>query len=153
MSRQFGLGLILTGLVGTTPALAHSPIMGIGGVPGGALHAIFIPEHGLGLLVLGLVLGQQAWPQRRVGLTIFIAMLTGGLFAAAFAIGEGPAADVLLTATGVLGLFIAAAWVPPTLGWVLAAIAGLTLPWTHVPKSRRRKRRWRCSLAPASLPL
>jgi hypothetical protein len=124
MSRQFGL-VILTGLAFTTPALAHSPIMGIGGVPGGALHAMLIPEHGLGLLVLGLVLGRQAWPQRRVGLTIF---------AAVFAIGEGLAADVLLTATGVLGLLIAAAWVPPTLGWALAAIAGLTFALDSRPE-------------------
>jgi hypothetical protein len=134
MSRQFGLVLILTGLALTTPALAHSPIMGIGGVPGGALHAMLIPEHGLGLLALGLVLGQQAWPQRRVGLTIFVAVLTCGLVAAAFAIGEGLAADVLLTATGVLGLLIAAAWVPPTLGWALAAIAGLTFALDSRPE-------------------
>jgi hypothetical protein len=134
MSRQFSLGLILTGVVLTTPALAHSPIMGIGGVPGGALHAMLIPEHGLGLLILGLVLGQQAWPQRRVGLTIFVAVLTCGLFAAAFAIGEGLAADVLLTATGVSGLLIAAAWVPPMLGWALAAIAGLTFALDSRPE-------------------
>lgn len=126
MSRRFSLGLTLTGFAWTTPAVAHSPIMGIGGVPGGALHAMLIPEHGLGLLALGLVLGQQAWPQRRVGLLIFVAVLTCGLVAAAFAIGESLAADVLLTATGVLGLLIAAAWVPPALGWALAAIAGLT---------------------------
>jgi hypothetical protein len=104
MSRRFCLGLILSGLAWTTPALAHSPIMGIGGVPGGALHAVLIPEHGLGLLALGLVLGKQAWPQRRVGLLIFVSVLTCGLVAAAFAIGESLAADVLLTATGVLGL-------------------------------------------------
>jgi hydrogenase/urease accessory protein HupE len=60
--------------------------------------------------------------------------LTCGLFAAAFAIGEGLAADVLLTATGVLGLLIAAAWVPPALGWVLAAVAGLTFALDSRPE-------------------
>ena len=134
MSQRFGLGLMLTGLAWTTPALAHSPIMGIGGVPGGALHAVLIPEHGLGLLALGLVLGQQAWPQRRDGLLIFAALLACGLIAAAFAIGESLAADVLLTATGVLGLLIAAAWMPPALGWVLAAIAGLTFALDSRPE-------------------
>src|SRR5580700_1332175 len=75
MSQRFGLGLMLTGLAWTTPALAHSPIMGVSGIPGGALHAVLIPEHGLGLLALGLVLGQQAWPQRRDVLLIFAALL------------------------------------------------------------------------------
>jgi hypothetical protein len=126
MNRRLGRGLLLAAIGWTTPALAHSPVMGIGGLPGGALHAVLIPEHGLGLLALGLVLGQQAWPQRRVGILIFVAVLTCGLVAGAFAIGESLAADVLLTATGVLGLLIAAAWVPPALGWALAAISGLT---------------------------
>jgi hydrogenase/urease accessory protein HupE len=134
MSRRFGLGLILSALAWTTPAPAHSPIMGIGGVPGGALHAVLIPEHGLGLLALGLVLGQQAWPRRRVGLLIFVSVLTCGLVAAAFAIGESLAADVLLTATGVLGLLIAAAWVPPILGWGLAAVAGMTFALDSRPE-------------------
>jgi hypothetical protein len=125
---------MLTGLAWTTPALAHSPIMGVSGIPGGALHAVLIPEHGLGLLALGLVLGQQAWPQRRDVLLIFAALLACGLIAAAFAIGESLAADVLLTATGVLGLLIAAAWMPPALGWVLAAIAGLTFALDSRPE-------------------
>jgi hypothetical protein len=134
MSRQLSLGLILTGLALTSPALAHSPIMGIGGVPGGGLHAVLIPEHGLGLLALGLVLGQQPWAQRRIGLLIFMTVLTCGLVAAAFAIGENLAADVLLTATGLLGLSVAAAWMPPTLGWGLAAIAGITFALDSRPE-------------------
>jgi len=134
MSQRFGLVLILGGLAWTTPALAHSPIMGIGGLPGGALHAVLIPEHGLGLLALGLVLGQQAWPQRRIGLVVFVCALTGGLVAAALAIGETLAADVLLTATGVLGLLIAAAWVPPILGWGLAGVAGMTFALDSRPE-------------------
>jgi hypothetical protein len=133
MNWRLGFGFLLAVIAWTTPALAHSPILGIGGVPGGALHAIFIPEHGLGLLALGLVLGKQAWPQRRVGLLIFAAVLTCGLVAAAFAIGESLAADVLLSATGVLGLLIAAAWMPPPLGWALAAIVGLTFALNSRP--------------------
>ena len=54
-------------LASTTPAFAHSPIMGIGGVLGGVLHALLIPEHGLSLLALGLVLGQQEQSARRTG--------------------------------------------------------------------------------------
>ena len=89
---------------------------------------------GLSLLALGLVLGQQPRAQRRTGILIFMALLACGLLAAAFAIGEARAADVLLTATGILGLLIAAAWTPPLLGWILAAIAGLTLALDSRPE-------------------
>jgi hypothetical protein len=135
MSRLlFAAGPLFAGLAWTGPALAHSPIMGIGGVTGGALHAVLIPEHGLGLLALALAFGQQPWTRRRIGVGIFIAVLICGLVAAVFAIGENLAADVLLTATGVLGLLIAAAWLPPVLGLVLAAVAGLTLALDSRPE-------------------
>jgi len=125
MNRQLAI-LCTVGILATaTPASAHSPIMGIGGVFGGILHALLIPEHGMSVLALGLVLGQQPWIQRRIGLLIFITAMTCGLVASAFALGETLAADVLLVATGVLGLLIAAAWAPPPLGWTLAALAGL----------------------------
>jgi hypothetical protein len=134
MSRWFAAGVLFAGLAWTGPALAHSPIMGIGGVTGGALHAVLIPEHGLGLLALALVFGQQPWTRRRIGVAIFMAVLICGLVAAAFAIGESLAADVLLTATGLLGLLMAMAWVPSILGLVLAAIAGLTLALDSRPE-------------------
>jgi hypothetical protein len=134
MSKHFGAALVLCLLAWTTPAFAHSPILGIGGVLGGVLHALLIPEHGLSLLALGLVLGQQPWAQRRTGILIFMSVLTCGLVAASFAIGETLAADVLLTATGFLGLLIAAAWVPAFLGWILAAIASLSLALDSRPE-------------------
>jgi urease accessory protein len=111
----------------STPAFAHAPIMGIGGVFGGVLHALLIPEHGLSLLALGLVLGRQQQRVRRTGLLIFLGAMVCGLVGAAL-IGEEPlAADVLIVAAGVLGLLVAAAWTPPFLGLPLAAIAGLTI--------------------------
>jgi hypothetical protein len=112
----------------TTPAMAHSPIMGIGGVFGGVIHALLIPEHGLGLLALGLVLGRQQKAARRTGLSIFATTLSCGLVAAAALTAEEMlAADILLVATGVLGLLVAAAWMPTFLALPLAAVAGLTL--------------------------
>jgi hypothetical protein len=117
----------------TTPALAHSPIMGIGGVFGGVIHALLIPEHGLGLLALSLVLGRQHQAARRAGLLIFAAALTCGLLAAALTGEEMLAADILLVATGILGLLVAAAWMPPFLALPLAALAGLTLGMDSKP--------------------
>jgi urease accessory protein len=134
MSGRFGAALVLCLLASTVPAWAHSPIMGIGGLFGGVLHAVLIPEHGLGLLALGLVLGQQPSARRRAALLIFSATLAGGLIATAFAIGEAHAADVLLMAAGIMGLLIAAAWAPPFLGWSLAAIAGLFLALDSRPE-------------------
>jgi HupE/UreJ protein len=127
MSRRFGAALVSVFLLSATPALAHSPIMGIGGVVGGVLHALFIPEHGLSLLALGLALGQWEQSARRAGIMIFAVALACGLIAAAFALAETLAADVLLAATGILGLLVVTMWTPTYLVWSLAAIAGLTI--------------------------
>lgn len=118
---------LIVGLVLSTPAAAHSPIMGIGGVPGGVLHVLLIPEHGLSLLALGLVLGRQQQPVRRKGMLIFFAALACGLVTAALTGEETLAADVLVVAAGMLGLLVAAAWAPPFLALSLAAVAGLTI--------------------------
>ncbi len=134
MSTRFVLTFAVALFAFATPAFAHSPIMGIGGVLGGVLHVVLIPEHGLSLLAIGLVLGQQPWVRRRTGLMSFMAAMTCGLLAAAFAIGESQAANVLLTATGILGLLIAAAWVPPALGWGLAVIAGAAIGLNSRPE-------------------
>jgi hypothetical protein len=134
MNGRFAFIGALGLLASATPALAHSPIMGIGGISGGVLHALLIPEHGLSALALGLVLGHQPWVQRRTGISVFIAATTCGLVASSFAIGETLAADVLLVATCVLGLLIAAAWAPPPLGWTLAALAGLAVALDSRPE-------------------
>jgi hypothetical protein len=134
MSKRIGTALVLALLASTTPALAHSPIMGIGGVLGGILHALLIPEHGLSLLALGLALGQQEQSVRRAGILIFVIALTCGLVAAAFSLGETLAADVLLTATGILGLLVVTMWIPTYLVWALAAVAGLTIALDSRPE-------------------
>jgi hypothetical protein len=121
-------------IAGSTPALAHSPIMGIGGVVGGVLHAVLIPEHGLSLLALGLVLGLLERPARRTAYAIFAAALLCGLLAAAFAVGETLAADILLAATGILGLLVVTLWTPTTLAWGAAAIIGLTIALDSRPE-------------------
>jgi hypothetical protein len=134
MSKRTGTALVLVMLASTTPAFAHSPIMGIGGVLGGMLHALLIPEHGLSLLALGLALGQQDQSARRTGILIYVLALACGLVAAAFSLGEMLAADVLLTATGILGLLVVTMWIPTYFVWALAAIAGLTIALDSRPE-------------------
>jgi urease accessory protein len=133
MTRLFCAALITGLFASATPALAHAPIMGIGGVFGGVIHALLVPEHGLTLLALGLVLGRQKDDARRSGALVFAAMLTCGLVAAALIGEETVAADLLLLATGTLGLLIAAAWMPPRLVLGLAAFAGLMLALDSKP--------------------
>jgi len=117
-----------------TPAWAHSPIMGIGGVLGGLLHALLIPEHGLSLLALGLALGQQERTASRSGLLVFVAALMFGLVITAFIVEPALAGDILLAITGILGLLVAAAWVPSVVGWPLAAIAAVAFALDSRPE-------------------
>jgi urease accessory protein len=133
MSRFFSVALVICSFVPTTPALAHAPIMGIGGVFGGVIHALLIPEHGLTLLALGLVLGRQQQETRRSGLLIFAAALTCGLVAAALIGEETLAGDILLLVAGTLGLLIATDWAPPRLALALAALAGVTFALDSKP--------------------
>jgi urease accessory protein len=128
------LAFVLLTVAGSTPAFAHSPIMGIGGVVGGVLHALLIPEHGLSLLALGLVLGLTERPVRRTGYAVFAVALLCGLVAAAFAVGEALAADILLAATGIIGLLVVTLWTPTTLVWGAAAVVGLTFALDSRPE-------------------
>lgn len=125
MTRLFCAALVACLFASTMPALAHAPLMGIDGVFGGVIHALLVPEHGLTLVALGLVLGRQKQDARRLGMSTFVAILTCGLVAAALIGEETLAADLLLLATSTLGLLIAATWMPPGLVLCLAAVAGL----------------------------
>jgi hypothetical protein len=108
--------------------------MGIGGVFGGVLHAMLIPEHGLSLVALGLAIGREQWEARRSAGLIFGAALICGLIATGFTIEAALAADALLAATAILGVLIAAAWVPLFLVWPLAAIIGLVFALDSPPE-------------------
>jgi hypothetical protein len=120
-------------LILATPAWAHAPIMGIGGIPGGFLHALLIPEHGMSLLALGLALARQERAARRSGEVIFTLALFAGLVAAGFGMQAAVAGDVLLAATGVLGLLIAVGWLPGYLTSELAAIVGVAFALDSIP--------------------
>jgi len=133
MTSFFRIALIACLLVVTTPAMAHAPIAGIGGVLGGVLHALLIPEHALSLVALGLVVGRQDHAPRRWALLIFTVALIGGLVATAFKIEAPMALDVLLLATGILGLLMAAAWAPPILAWLLSVLIGLAFALDSAP--------------------
>ena len=104
MSRILFAIVLAYFLLAAEPALAHAPLMGIGGVVGGVLHAVLIPEHGMSLVALGLVMGRQERPARRSGELIFLAALFLGLIAATPKIEQTLATDVLIATIGIMGL-------------------------------------------------
>jgi urease accessory protein len=95
-------------------ASAHT-IEGLGGFYGGLLHPVLTPTHGLALLGLGLLIGQQPAERRRLPQLLFALALAGGLLALALAVGETPAGAVLLVGVALSGALVAAAFRLPLL--------------------------------------
>ena len=102
----------------------------------GLLQPLMLPAHALALLAFGLLIGQQRVPWRLLALAAFVAGLAGGLAAIALAVGQTPAADVLLAAAGLAGLLVAIGRPPPALACVLlAAVAGMALGLDSPPEA------------------
>jgi urease accessory protein len=132
MNVFFWLISIPVWLLTAAPAFAHAPIQGVGGLVGGLLHPILVPAHALSLLALGLFIVAQR--ERRGALLIFAAALITGLLGIAFGVGQTPADIVLLANTFLLGVLVAAAWVPPMpIRGVLAGISGAALALDSPP--------------------
>jgi len=95
---------------------------------GGLLHPLLTPSHGLALLGLGLLIGQQPADKRPLPLMLFVLALAAGLLVLAFAVGETPAGDVLLAAVAISGVLVAAAFrLPILLLGPLAAVVGAAI--------------------------
>jgi urease accessory protein len=107
-------GPLFAVLASCGPASAHA-IEGLGGFYGGLLHPVLTPTHGLALLGLGLLIGQQPAGKRPLPLMLFALALVASLLALAFAIGETAAGTVLLAAVAVSGALVAAAFRLPIL--------------------------------------
>ncbi len=114
------------------PASAQT-IEWLGGFYGGLLHPVRTPTHGLALLGLGLLIGQQPADQRRLPQLLFVLALAGGLLGLALAVGETPAGDVLLVGAALSGALVAAAFRLPfvvlgPLALAIGAAIGLDSP-------------------------
>jgi urease accessory protein len=124
--------LILVALTAADVAVAHAP-MGEG-VSGGLLHPYLVPAHAMSLVALGLFIGRQQ--DHGIPLLAFAAALIAGLVALTFAIGEMPAAELLLGNTTLVGVLLAAAWTPPKpLVWIIAAVTGATIALDSPPET------------------
>ena len=101
----------------------------------GLVHPLLTPTHALGLLALGLLIGQQPAGKRLAPLLLFVLALAGGLLALAFAVGETPAATVLLAAVAVSGLLVAVGLsLPLPLIGLLALLVGATIGLDSPPE-------------------
>jgi urease accessory protein len=105
------------------PASAHT-IDGLGGFYGGLLHPVLTPTHGLALLGLGLLIGQQPADKRLLPQVLFAPALAAALLALALAVGETPAGSVLLVCVAISGALVAAAFRLPII--VLGPLAVAT---------------------------
>jgi urease accessory protein len=124
--------LILVALTAADVAVAHAP-MGEG-VSGGLMHPYLVPAHAMSLVALGLFIGRQR--DQGIPLLIFAVALIAGLVALTFAVGETPAAELLLLNTTLVGVLLAAAWTPPKpLGWIIAAVTGAALAFDSPPET------------------
>lgn len=125
-----GLGLLLAG-----PALAHSPIPGIGHFYNGMLHPALVPAHALALLAMGLWLGQRGVAGGGPALAAFSLALPAGLaLATVFTVADGTTDALLLAIGGSLALSVAAARSGPRwLSAALAVVMGLALGLGSLP--------------------
>jgi urease accessory protein len=128
--------LLLIAIVDPEPALAHTPIPGLGGFAGGLLHPALVPAHGLGLFGFGLLIGQQKPRDRWVLLTIFAAALMAAVGAIVTALAFEEAATVVLAAACVAGILVAVARPVPRLGSAgLAVLMAVALMLDSVPET------------------
>ena len=105
------------------------------GFVGGLLHPLTVPAHVLALVALGLCIGQQ--PNARLAPSLaFVAGVSCGLLAVAFAAKPASAADLLLAATVLSGGLVAAARpLPAPVTAPLAAIGGIALGLDSPPQA------------------
>jgi hydrogenase/urease accessory protein HupE len=130
------LAVVVLSSVGADSARAEAPIGGIEEFYGGLLHPILVPAHALGLLALGLFIGQQDSRTRSAPVAIFAAALIIGLGALVLAVGQTPAGEVLLAASAVLGALVAIARpLPRPVGWLVAAVTGATVGVDSPPQA------------------
>jgi urease accessory protein len=137
MSVRRGL-IVLVACAAAGPALAlapaHVPIAGGSGFYAGLLHPLYVPEHTLAVVGIGLLVGQQG--EGRTALQVgFAVALIAGLAAIALAAGPSHANGVLVVSAALCGLLVALARpLPAALGWPLAAVTGAAIGLDSPPE-------------------
>jgi urease accessory protein len=126
--------LALALILAAEPALAHPPPLGVRGFWGGVLHPVFVTDHVVGILALGLLIGgQERWGL--LPLTVYVVALAAGLVAMTTGIVPRFANEAVLGTAVVGGLLVALARpLPQALGAVLAVALGLAIALDSPPE-------------------
>jgi urease accessory protein len=126
--------LALALILATEPALAHPPPLGVRGFWGGVLHPVFVTDHVVGILALGLLIGgQERWGL--LPLIAYVVALAAGLVAMTTGIVPRFANEAVLGTAVVGGLLAALARpLPQALGAVLAIVLGLAIALDSPPE-------------------
>jgi urease accessory protein len=116
------------------PALAHPPPLGVRGFWGGVLHPVFVTDHVVGILALGLLIGGQerwGWPPP----TAYVVALLAGLAAMTTGIVPRFANEAVLGIAVIAGLLVALARpLPRLLGLLLAVVLGVAIALDSPPE-------------------
>jgi urease accessory protein len=126
--------LALALILAAEPALAHPPPLGVRGFWGGVLHPVFVTDHVVGILALGLLIGgQERWGF--LPLAVYVVALAAGLVAMTTGIVPRFANEAVLGTAVVGGLLVALARpLPQALGAVLAIVLGLAIALDSPPE-------------------
>ncbi len=116
------------------PALAHPPPLGVRGFWGGVLHPVFVTDHVVGILALGLLIGgQERWGWQPP--TAYVVALVAGLAAMTTGIVPRFANEAVLGIAVVAGLLVALARpLPRLLGLLLAVVLGVAIALDSPPE-------------------
>ena len=122
-------------LIGIGPACAHDVVAGVGGFYGGLIHPLLVPAHGLALVALGLLIGQQP-PRRRAGLkAVFAAALLLGVIVIVSAFAARDVDYAILGIAAAAGVAVAIARpLSVAVSCPLAAVAGVAIELDSVPQ-------------------
>jgi len=125
---------LLLFVVMTEPALAHPPPLGVRGFWGGVLHPVFVTDHVVGILALGLLIGgQERWGV--LPLAAYAVALAAGLVAMTTGMVPRFANEAVLGTAVVAGLLVALARpLPQAFGAVLAIALGLAVALDSPPE-------------------
>ena len=117
-----------------TPASAHPPPLGFTGFSGGLLHPVFVIDHVMALLALGLLMGsQQRW--RWLPPAAFAVGIVAGVVAMMSGVVPRYANESILAIAMVAGVLVALARpLPVWLGVALAADLGLAIALDSPPE-------------------
>jgi urease accessory protein len=125
--------LALVFAVAAEPALAHPPPLGVRGFWGGVLHPVFVSDHVIGILALGLLIaGQERW---RWPIAAYVVALAAGLVAMTTGLVPRFANEAVLGTAFVGGLLVALARpLPQVLGVALAVLLGVAIALDSPPE-------------------